>query len=416
VTVATGLDQAPGLDPGAFLAVRAKRVLDTSRGRWITDSVVVLQEGRILEVGASVPEGAALLDLGDRSLLPGLVDAHTHIFLQGNHDQGEYAEQILAEDPAHRVARAVRSLTIALQHGFTTLRDLGTEGAGFADVALRSALEEGVLRGPTLQVAGPAIGATHSYPISSYRSDWAFPVGVAECDGVEGCRREVRRQISRGVDWIKVYVTSGSGMHVDQDGYPDSPPPWTMAELQTIVDVAHENGLPVAAHAMAATGTEMAVAAGVDSIEHGTAIRPATAASMAERGIALVPTLLALREQAGQSFQNCRRAGVPIVFGTDVGAFYWDEHNQARELELLVDLGLTPWEAIQSATVAAAKLLRRSGDLGDIRAGACADLVACPGDPLRDVGALLKVDVVIKGGAVAVAPAQLRPAQPARTG
>ncbi len=407
MTLPGGSANGPGPDPAPLLALRSKRVLDAAHGRWITDAVVVVKDGRIVEVTSSVPGAATLIDLGDRSLLPGLVDAHTHIFLQGNHDPGEYADQILAEDPAHRVARAVRSLRIALEHGFTTLRDLGTEGAGFADVALRAAVEEEVLPGPRLQVAGPAIGATHSYAISNYRSDWAFPVGVAECDGVEGCRREVRRQISRGVDWIKVYVTSGTGVRVDADGYSDSPPPWTMAELQTLVDVAHEGGLAVAAHAMAATGTDMAVAAGVDSIEHGTAIRPATAYAMAERGIALVPTLLALREQPRQSFQNCRAAGVPIVFGTDVGAFYWDEFNQARELELLVELGMTPAEAIRSATVAAAALLRRAGELGDITAGARADLVACPGDPLRDVATMQAVDVVIKGGQLVLAPDQV---------
>lgn len=397
------------------MAVRAKRVLDTDRGRWLSDGAVVIRDDRILEVTPFVPSTASMIDLGDRSLLPGLIDAHTHILLQGNHNRQEYAAQILEEDPAHRVASAVRSLAIALGHGFTALRDLGTEGAGFADVALRSAVEEGILSGPRLQVAGPAIAATHSYPISNYRADWTFPVGVAECDGVEGCRREVRRQIARGVDWIKVYATSGSGMRLGEDGYLDSPPPWTVAELNTLVEVAHEHGVRVAAHAMAATGTDMAVEAGVDSIEHGTAIRPATAATMAERGIVLVPTLLALREPSVQSLQNCRNAGVTFVFGTDVGAFYWDEFNQCRELELLVDLGLTPLEAIRSATVAAAALLGQSGDLGEIKAGAYADLVACPGDPLNDVAALQRVDVVLKAGRVLVSTDQLSRAQAVTT-
>lgn len=379
-------------------AVRARRVLDASASTWLEGVVVICQGDRILEVTRSAPTGVPVSDLGERSLLPGLIDTHTHIFLQGNHDQQEYAAQILAEDPAHRVARAVRALGIALRHGFTTLRDLGTEGAGFGDVALRAAVEEGVVAGPRLQVAGPAIGATHAYPISNYRDDWSFPVGVAECDGAEGCRREVRRQIARGVDWIKVYATAGSRMGLDPAGYPDSPPPWTQVEMNTIVETAHEQGVRVAAHAMAATGTDMAVAAGVDSVEHGNAIRPETAEAMAERGIYLVPTLLALREQPRTSFENCRRAGVRVALGTDVGAFYWDEHNQARELELLVGLGLTPAEAVRSATVVAAELLGLSGEVGEIGPGRCADLIACPGDPLSDVALLQQVDVVIRAG------------------
>jgi len=302
------------------LALRAKRVLDVHAGRWLADTVVVVRGDRIEQVGGPVPEGAEVVDLGERSLLPGLIDTHTHVLLQGNRSSQDYAAQILQEEPAHRVARAVRSMEIALSHGFTTVRDLGTEGTGFADVALRDAAAEGIIRGPQMLVAGPAIARTYSYPILGYRSDWHFPVGVAECDGVEGCRREVRRQVARGIDWVKVYATAGRGMQLTDDGYADSPPPWTESELQAIVDEAHALGIPVAAHATSVTGTEMAVAAGVDSIEHGSAIRPATARAMAELGIPLVPTLLVGPERQQRAFTNCLSAGVTIVFGTDVGA------------------------------------------------------------------------------------------------
>ncbi|HVA20679.1 MAG TPA: amidohydrolase family protein [Candidatus Micrarchaeia archaeon] len=419
---------APRADPGrpGVLAVRARRLLDVRAGRWVPDPTVVMAAGRIQQVGGTPPAGAAVLDLGDRSLLPGLIDAHTHVLLQGNATRAAYAHQVLEEEPAHRVVRAVRSMRVALEHGFTTLRDLGTEGAGFADVALRDAVAERVVPGPRLFAAGPAIGATGTYPILGYRSDWTFPVGVAECDGVAGCRREVRRQLARGVDWIKVYCSAGRGVHRTDDGYLDSPPTWTAAELRALVDEAHAGGAPVAAHAASVTGTEMAVAAGVDSIEHGYAIRPAAAERMAAAGIALVPTLLVTREildgrlaERGsiwaevpamhrRSFANCRAAGVTLVLGTDVGGFDWLGASQVGELEILVELGLTPLEAIRSATVDAARLLRQEGVLGEVTPGASADLIACPGDPLATVTALRDVDVVVREGDLLVQPADLR--------
>ncbi len=408
--------------PPSRLGLRAGRVLDVRAGRWIDNAVVVVGRDRIEQVGGAPPTGVPVLDLGARSLLPGLIDTHTHVLLQGNRTHAEYAHQVLREEPAHRVVRAVRSLRVALEHGFTTIRDLGTEGAGFADVALRDAVAEGVVPGPRMFVAGPAIGATGTYPILGYRSDWAFPVGVAECDGVEGCRREVRRQLARGVDWIKVYATQGRGTHRTDDGLLDAPSPWTAAELQAIVEEAHAQGVRVAAHASAVSGTDMAVAAGVDSIEHGFAIRPATAQAMAERGIALVPTLLVTREILGdrveergslwaevpamhrRSVEACRAAGVTLVYGTDVGGFDWLGVNQADELPILVELGCSPLQAIRSATIDAAALLGRAGTLGEIVDGAAPDLVACLGDPLTDVGALARVDVVVRGGVVAVEP------------
>jgi imidazolonepropionase-like amidohydrolase len=391
-------------DQEPLVALLAKKVLDVHGGRWLTDTVVVIRGDRIEQVGGDVPDRAILLDLGERSLLPGLIDTHTHILLQGNRSPQQYAAQSLQEEPAHRVARAVRSMDIALRRGFTSLRDLGTEGAGFADVALRDAVSEGIVRGPRTLVAGPAIGATYSYPIVGYRSDWHFPVGVAECDGVEGCRREVRRQVARGIDWVKVYATAGRATHLTEDGYVDAPPPWTAAELQAIVEEAHTHGIPVAAHATAVVGTEMAVAAGVDSIEHGSAIRPVTARAMAERGIPLVPTLLASPEKPKRAFANCLAAGVTIVFGTDVGAFDWEDVSQVSELEIMVSMGLTSAEAIRSATSGAAALLRREGVLGEITVGAHADLIACQGDPLAAVTALKDVDVVVKAGVLVVQP------------
>src|SRR5260370_10989846 len=199
---------ASGADP-PVLAVRAARLLDVKTGRYVEKPVVVVAGDRIERVGSDVPAGARVIDLGDRTLLPGLADVHTHILLQGDATSAEYEEQILKEYPAHRVAPAVRPLKIALEHGFTTMRDLETEGASYGDVALRDAVNEGVVPGPRLFVVGPALSTTGSYPILRFRPDWAFPTGVQVCDGADGCRKAVRAQIPYGVKLIKVYAHPG---------------------------------------------------------------------------------------------------------------------------------------------------------------------------------------------------------------
>ena len=403
------------------IAVKAARLLDVRSGRYVERPVVVVRGGSIESVGTTVPAGAQVIDLGDRTLLPGLIDAHTHVLLQGDATQAEYEQQILKEYPAHRVARAVRALKIALEHGFTTMRDLETEGAGYDDVALRDAVSEGVIPGPRLQVAGPALSTTGTYPILHFRPDWKFPIGVDTCDGADGCRRAVRQQLSYGTDWVKVYSNTG-GLRTTADGYVDSPPNWTKEELAAIVSEAHSRGAKVAAHATSDTGARMAVEAGVDSIEHGNSIRPELAREMARKGIFLSPTITVLayvaepRAREGRkiwgeipkslerSVDNCRKAGVKIAFGTDAGGFPWTEINQAQEFEHEVRLGMSPLEAIRSATTVAAELLGLAGSAGVVEKGAWADLVAVPGDPLRDVAVLSRVDFVMKAGAIVRRP------------
>jgi imidazolonepropionase-like amidohydrolase len=315
------------------------------------------------------------------------------------------------------VARAVRALKIALEHGFTAIRDLETEGAGYDDVALRDAVEEGVVPGPRMKVVGPALSTTGSYPILHFRPDWKFPTGVQVCDGPVECRKAVREQISYGTDWVKVYANTG-GLRLTDDGWVDSPPNWTREELDAVVSEAHAHRVKVAAHARSDSGVRIAIAAGVDSIEHGDSIRPEAAAEMARKGIALSPTLTVAdyvagpRAEAGcavcaklpeihrRSVENCRKAGVKIVFGTDAGGFPWTEINEAREFSLEVAIGMSPIEAIRSATTAAADLLGMSGQIGIVERGAFADLVAVSGDPLKDVAVLEKIDFVMKGGEV----------------
>ncbi len=415
-----GAAAASGADSPVF-AVRAARLLDVKTGRYVEKPVVVVAGDRIERVGADVPAGARVIELGDRTLLPGLADVHTHILLQGDATSAEYEEQILKEYPAHRVARAVRALKIALEHGFTTMRDLETEGASYGDVALRDAVNEGVVPGPRLFVVGPALSTTGSYPILRFRPDWKFPAGVQVCDGADGCRKAVREQISYGVNWIKIYANTG-GLRTTPDGYIDSPPNWTKEEIEAVVSEAHAHRIKVAAHATSDTGIRIAVEAGVDSIEHGQSIRPEIAREMARKGIFLCPTLTVgayvaePRAKAGspiwaempkiqrRSIENARKAGVRIAFGTDAGGFPWTEINQAREFEYELRIGMSPIDAIRSATTAAADLLGLAGQIGVVEAGAWADLVAVSGDPLQDVSVLQKIDWVMKGGEVVRGP------------
>jgi imidazolonepropionase-like amidohydrolase len=411
----TGAAEEPAAGPP--IAVRAARMLDVKTGHYVDRPVIVVRGDRIEAVASTVPPGARVVDLGGRTLLPGLTDAHTHILLQGDATSAEYDEQILREYPAHRVARAIRAMKIALEHGFTTMRDLETEGAGYADVALRDAVNEGVIPGPRMHVVGPGLSTTGSYPILHFRPDWKFPTGVMVCDGADACRKAVREQLSYGTDWVKIYSNTG-GLRLTGDGYIDSPPNWTKEEIEAVVSEAHAHGVKVAAHATSDTGTRIAVAAGVDSIEHGDSIRPEVAQEMARKGIFLSPTLTVseyvaeprAKEGRGiwaempkileKSFNNCRKAGVKIAFGTDAGGFPWTEINQAREFEWEVRFGMSPIEAIRSATVVPAELLGQTGRIGTIEKGAFADIIAVPGDPLQDVAVLTRVDWVMKNGEV----------------
>ena len=405
------------------LVVRAARLLDVSTGKVIDRPLVVVRGDKIDRMGGDPPPGARVIDLGNRMLLPGLVDAHTHVLLQGDATEAEYQFQILREYPSHRVARAVRAMRIALEHGFTTLRDLETEGAGYDDVGLRDAANEKVIEGPRMQVVGPALSTTGSYPIVHFRPDWRFPSGVQICDGADGCRKAVREQLSYGIDWVKIYANT-SGLRLTSDGYVESPPNWTREEISAVVSEAHAKGHKVAAHATSDTGVRISIDAGVDSIEHGDSIRPEEAQLMAKKGIYLCPTLTvgayvaepraregraiwaSLPQIAAKSLQNARKAGVKIAFGTDAGGFPWTEINQAQEFQHEVRLGMTPLEAIRSATIVAAEMLGWHGKVGVIAPGAFADLIAVSGDPLKDVAALQNVDFVMKGGEVVKRPAE----------
>ncbi len=408
-----------------LVGIRARRLLDVRSGRYEDNAVIGVRGDRIESIGAPLPPGTQVIDLGDRVLIPGLIDCHTHVFLQGTRDKADFPYQLLQEHRSHRVVRAVRALRIALDHGFTIVRDMGTEGAAYDDVGLRDSVAEGVIPGPRMQVAGPAMSSTGTYSISGYRDDWKYPSGVFVADGVEGCRRAVREQMAYGLEWIKVYANGGPGERMTEDGYIESPSNWTAEEFKAIVDEAHARGARVASHATSDTGVRMALDAGVDSIEHGFSVRPEIARRMATQGVYLCPMLLPTeyvsevraRERTplwghapaiqARSLGNCLDAGVKVVFGTDAGTAPWTEVNEAEEFAFETRLGMSPIEAIRSATSLAAELLGVAGEAGTLEAGKWADIIAVRGDPLADVSTLTGVDFVMKSGQVHRSPSDL---------
>jgi imidazolonepropionase-like amidohydrolase len=360
---------------------------------------------RIAAAGADVvaAEGDRTVDLAGATLLPGLIDLHTHLLLHP-YEERPWVDQVLRDPEALRVARAVVAAKRTLEAGFTTIRDLGTEGAGEADVGLRRAIEEGVIPGPRLVCVTRAIVARGTYGPTGFHSGCCVPQGAEEVDGPEAILRVTRMQISRGADWIKVYADYRFGPAND------ARPTFSQDELALIVRVAHDAGVPVAAHATTAEAMRRAALAGVDTIEHGNEGTREVFDLMAERGVAYVPTLAAyealerIRNQSKDhplvvakrnAFAAARASGVTIANGSDIGVFPHGEN--ARELELLVEHGLTPTEALQAATSTAARVLRHD-HLGVVRPGARADLVAVNGDPTARIAALRDVQLVIRDG------------------
>jgi imidazolonepropionase-like amidohydrolase len=410
-----GMPERAAAAAGSRLAVVGERVFDARTGKWAAGTAVLIEGRAIAGVTATVPEGWPAIRLPGTSLLPGFIDAHTHVLLQNTLDQLGLARQLIEQEHGYRAACAVQAMSIALRHGFTTIRDLGTEGAGYLDVGLRDAARDGVVPGPRMLVAGPAIRSTGRYPLAGEPRRLTFPVGVDSCTGADACRETVRTQVARGIDCLKVYVSGRVDPPAGEDEYPDGPLVWSGDEMRALADEAHRQGIRVAAHAQTLSGTRMAVAAGVDSIEHGFAITPELAAEMAACGTVLVPTLLVSREAAergwfvdervraahGRSFVNCLAAGVRIVLGTDAGGFEWTRVSQAEEFELMTGLGMSRADALRAGTVFAAELLGLGGTAGTIEPGAAADVVAVSGDPLQDITCLQKVELVVQDGQIA---------------
>jgi imidazolonepropionase-like amidohydrolase len=387
----------------------------TGRGELQRGWHVLLDGERIAAVGPAdtidAGPGTPVEELPGATLLPGLMDLHSHVLLYP-YDRTSWNDQVLREPQALRVARATNALRATLAAGFTLLRDLGTEGAGYADVGLRSAVAQGVIPGPRLVVVTKAIVATGTYGPKGFAPECGcMPIGAEEADGIDALTRVVRDQIRRGADWIKVYADIGWGPHGE------ARPTFTLDELKLVVELAESSGRHVAAHASTAEGMRRAALAGVRTIEHGNDGTPEVFALMAERGVALCPTIAAYEAiisygsgglggepftpAAEAKFASMRAAiasGVTIVNGSDVGVF---EHgDNARELEALVRYGLSPRQALEAATSVAAEILDLQDEIGTIAPGMIADLVAVGGDPSADIAALNTVRLVVQRGAI----------------
>ncbi len=421
IVLASTVQAQKAAQPAAdkITAIRAATLIDGLANQPRHNVLIVIKGNKIESVteGGSSPAGAAVIDLpADVTVLPGLIDTHTHIFLQGEDPaEGGYDIQLLKHPSSYRAARATVSVRRALEQGFTTLRDLETEGAGYGDVGIKEAINAGFIPGPRLLVVTRAISVTGGYPLEGYNPDIVVPKGAQLGDGPVELRKITRQQLENGADWIKVYMTHRSW--VDKQGKLVSQPTLTVEELKAVVDEAHGQQKKVACHAYSGIGLHRALDGGCDSIEHGLSLDDAAIAQMLKQGTWFVPTLGVYytdwspentedgkrdRARANEhevSFKKALKAGVKIAFGTDMGGIPWTQPI-ADEFGYMVKFGMPPMQAIKAATSTAADLLEMKGELGVVAPGAYADIVAVQGDPLANIEALKNVSFVMKDGAV----------------
>ena len=399
--------------------IRAGTLLDGTSDAARKNQLIFVRGNHIEKVSdasAQIPAGVTVVDLSNATVLPGLIDSHTHIFLWGEDPaKGGYDANILNAGIALRAARATFACRRALEQGFTTIRDLETEGAGYGDIEIKQAIEEGTIPGPRIFGATRAISTTGGYNLEGYAPELEMPKGAQLVDGPVQARKAAREQLEHGADWIKVYMTHRSW--VDKQGNLVSQPTLTVEELKAIVDETHGWQKKVACHAYNGIGMQRALDGGCDSIEHGLEITDAQIAQMAKQGTWYCPTISPYygdwapadtpggkRDRARAavheaSFKKALNAHLKIVFGTDIGGMPWTEPI-AQEFKRMVDFGMAPMDAIRSATSRAAEMLDMKGEIGVVAPGAFADIVAVSGDPLKDVGVLEHVKFVMRDGAV----------------
>jgi imidazolonepropionase-like amidohydrolase len=416
---ATGFAQKSPATPEKVTVIRAANLIDGVSDKPRHSVLITVRGDKIESVkeGGAAPAGTTVIDLGpDVTVLPGLIDTHTHIFLQGEDPaEGGYDIQLLKHPWSFRAARATVSVRRALEQGFTTLRDLETEGAGYGDVGLKEAINAGHIPGPRLFVVTRAISTTGGYPLEGYNPDIVVPKGAQLGDGAVELRKITRQQLDNGADWIKVYMTHRSW--TDKQGRLVSQPTLTLEEIKAVTDEAHGWGKKVACHAYGGIGLHRALDGGCDSIEHGLDLDDDAISQMLKQGTWFVPTIGVYytdwapentddgkRDRARASvhevsFKKALKAGVKIAFGTDMGGIPWTEPI-AKEFDYMVKFGMPPMDAIKSATSRAAELLDRKGELGVIAPGAYADIVAVTGDPIAHIDALKNVSFVMKDGNV----------------
>jgi imidazolonepropionase-like amidohydrolase len=395
------------------IAILAGRLIDGKNEGAIENALILIEGDKIASVtrGTKPPADVAVIDLSRYTVVPGLVDVHTHVCLNGDITAQDYETQLLKQSIPYRAILAARNARVALEHGFTTLRDVGTEGAMYTDVDVKAAIGKGEVPGPRMQVATRALAPTGMYPLLGYSWELQVPKGAEYVDGAEEARKAVRDQIMYGADWIKYYSDGDFSL---ENSLPRSRPNFTDEEAKAIVEEAHRLGKKVAAHAVGSDGIAAALRAGVDSIEHGMGLTEGEMDEMVKRGVYWIPTItVAVYVAPGRggdfvklvdiekaAFQKALNKGVKIAIGTDAGGFDWTALHEAEEFKYFVDYGMTPMQAIRSGTSIPAQLLGWSEKIGTIETGKWADLVAVPGDPLKDISELKNVGFVMKAGIV----------------
>ena len=399
------------------ILIKCGKLLDSKTGVVTEKQNIFIRGNQVVSIGTATIQADSIIDLSSYFVMPGMIDCHTHVLLQGDITSEDYDVQILKESIPYRTIRATKSAEKALMNGFTTLRDLGTEGAGFADVDLKKAINKGVISGPRMFVSTLAMNTTGHYPIkaSDYSWELQLPKGVIEITGADEARRAVRQQLEQGADWIKIYADRG--YYRLADGSFRSIPNFTNEEIKAIAEETILSRKKVAAHAMTRDGILAAINAGASTIEHGSGMDEECMRLMVEKGVYWCPTLFVneyvaegraklgspinqyFQQSIQATFKKAMKLGVKLAYGTDIGGYDWNL-TEAKDFTYFVDWGLSPIQAIQTATTTAAELLGMQGKIGEIKEGSFADIIALKKDPTKDISALQNIEWVMKDGKV----------------
>jgi len=402
------------------IAIRCGKLLDVKTGKMLTNQIIIVRDNKIESVNDATLikiKTDTVIDLSNYYVLPGLIDCHTHVLLQGDITSEDYDVQLLKESVPYRTLRASKNCYQSLQNGFTTIRDLGTEGAGYADVDLKKAIIKGVIPGPRMFVSTLAINTTGHYPIAEKDYAWELkmPKGLQEITGADEARKAVREQIAHGADWIKIYADRG--YYKTTTGEYKSIPNFTKEEIEAIADETSRSRRKFAAHAVTPDGIIYAINAGAKTIEHGFGMNDECMKLMVQKNVFWCPTIYVNdyvaegRAKAGspmnklftqtepELFKKAMQYGVKIAYGTDIGGYDWNE-PQAKDLEYFIQYGMSPMNAIKTATLNAAELLDQQGLIGEITPGAFADIIAVKEDPTANIKTLEQVKWVMKDGVV----------------